>query len=241
MITYQLNGHTRHCRSSWQEVSLEEFLQLEGMELYEKAAFLCGLSLEEQRVAIGITPLWEHALHLASTEPASMVPDFVPEKFGREAVGRIELCVKFIKASKGEVAGVYHYLYAVFAYQQEYDLLDCFVNNFPQQLADRAKALPITQVYAAIAHILAGVTQVLSRPLYAILQKEPESDQVLTNIARFEKYGFFATLTAMANGNILQLPELLQTPADVFYTWLCLDTERAEYQSDYQDLKSKKK
>jgi hypothetical protein len=241
MIPYTLNGQPRFCRSSWQEVSLEEFINLEGQSLFAKAAFLCGLQPEEAATAVGITPYWAHALQLAGTMPESEVPAFIPLVFGQDAVGRIELCLKFIKAAQGEVAAVYHYLYAVYAYQSEYNLLDCFVNNFPQHLADRAKALPVPVVYAALVHLLAGVTQVVSRPLYELLKKEPEGDQVLADVARFEKYGFFATLTAMANGNILILSELLQTPADVFYTWLCLDTERSEYQEAYQELKSKKK
>lgn len=234
MISYQLGLETRHAKSGWHEVTTEEFISLHDLPLEERAAKLAGLTVEEAERAEGLEVIWLHCLELAATEPDSELPAFVPTHFGRDAVGRIELCMKFIELVKGEAMSVAHYLYAAYAFQQEYDLLDCFVNRFPNALANRAKMLPITQTYGAICAILAGVIGVKSRPLYLeTLQKEITVKQQNSNIERFEKYGFFAILSGVANGDILRLPQLVNTPADVFYTWLCVDSERSDYQEDF--------
>lgn len=234
MIAYQLGEETRHAKSGWHEVTTEEFIGLADLPLEEKAAKLAGLTLAEANRTQGLGVIWLHCLELASTEPDSELPDFVPDSFGTDAVGRIELCLKFIELVKGEALSVAHYLYAAYAYQGEYNLLNCFVSSFPGHLANRVKALPITQTYAAIVKILEGVLQVKARPLYVqTLQKEIDVKQQNSGIDRFDKYGFFATLSAVANGDILRLPQLLETPADVFYHWLCIETERSDYQEEY--------
>jgi hypothetical protein len=234
MIAYQLGEETRHAKSGWHEVTTEEFIGLADLPLEEKAAKLAGLTIEEAERTQGLEVIWRHCLELASSEPEGEWPGFVPADFGKDAIGRIELCLKFIEQVKGEALSVAHYLYAAYAYQSEYNLLDCFVGSFPGQLANRAKALPVTQTYTPIVKILEGVLQVKTRPLYVqTLQKEIDAKQQNSGIERFEKYGFFATLSAVANGDILRLPQLLETPADVFYHWLCLETERSDYQEEY--------
>jgi hypothetical protein len=233
MISYALGNDTRQAKSGWHEVTLREFIELDGLSIEERAAKLCGLTLEEAERSEGLEAIWLHGLELAASEPERTLPTFIPANFSQEGVGRIELCMRFIEKA-GEPQSILHYLYAAYAYQSEYHLLDCFVNNFPASLAERAASLPITQCYGAVCAILEGVLTVKSRELYLqVLRKEPSIKEINADVKRFEKYGFFAILTSVANGDILRLPQLLNTPADVFYTWLCIDSERHDYQEDF--------
>lgn len=64
---------------------------------------------------------------------------------------------------------------------------------------------------------------------------KPTSEQVQAGISRFEKYGFFTTLHALAKGDVLKYDSILQQKASIVYQTLVIDYENSDYAKQLAD------
>jgi hypothetical protein len=62
-----------------------------------------------------------------------------------------------------------------------------------------------------------------------LTEYKPTKEQVQAGISRFEKYGFFTTLHALAKGDLLKYDSILDQKASVVYQTLVIDYENSDY------------
>lgn len=249
MIHYTLNNEPRTCKTQWEDVSLWEYLQILGSESQSEAvAILSGLTIAEVQQAhneseVQISeaqPLLDAAHALLSTEPSGYRPEWLSLNLGTDGVGRLELCRKYLRENEEQPERAYPFLYAVYAWPDKYNaVLAISGAGFPAPLIEEAKALPVTEAIGAIYHILQESNRLADR-YGPLLSKEPTEEQYLAGVEKFEKYGFYTTLVEYAGRDLTRIRELMEVPADVFYTSLCIDAERADYEEKYQKIISNK-
>lgn len=240
MIPYTIGSEQRHVRTSWAEVSLSEYVQCRTGNTFEALCLLAELKLEEFRQDDPVhVMLLELASDLLATEPeGSGRPVKLPYSLGAASIGKLELCKLYLRQFEEAREAAYPYLYAVYAWPGEYDtVLSLSGAGFPANLLERAGAMKVTETIGAVAHIAQELERIGSR--YApILDKEPTIEQMNAGVEKFEKYGFYATLVNYASGNLTSMRDLVELPADAFYTAMCVDTERGEYLEQLQKVRN---
>ncbi|MEJ8803142.1 hypothetical protein [Pontibacter sp. H249] len=242
MIGYRLNNDYRACKTEWQEVTLGEYMQAMAGSMTAAICVLAGLKLEEFQQAD------EHSQHLLAeliggllqTKPEAVKQEWMPADLGATAIGQLELCRQYLRLNEELPEQAFPFIYAVYRWPYDYNaLLAISGAGFPQQLVDQAKALPLPEVLGVVYHVLAEIERIDKR-YSPILDKEPEAEQLLAGIEKFEKYGFYPTLLNYCDGDLTKAAELLEIPAYVFYTALCVDSEKSDYEKKYSEIISGK-
>lgn len=242
MIGYTINEEKRQAITEWHEATLGQYLDVLQGSMTEAVCLLAGLKLEEFHQADeGLQVLIESAELLLQTEPEGISQEWMPADLGAAAIGKLELCRQYLRINVELPELAYPFIYAVYRWPEAYDaLLAISGAGFPQHLVEEAKTLPLPEVLGVVYHVSQEIVRIDQR--YApILDKEPEAEQVLAGIDKFEKYGFYTTLLNYCNGDLTKASELLKLPADVIYTALCVDSERAEYEKKYSQILSSQK
>jgi hypothetical protein len=247
MLKYHLNDEPRTCKTSWKEVSLAEYIQLQSMEDREAICLLTGIKPQEyegvfmQGISTQEIVLQNAAVELMATEPTGPKLEGLPHSLGADTIGKLELCKMYLRQYEEQPEQAYPFLYAIYAWPEQYDLaLSLSGAGFPAPVLALAGKLPVTQVIGTVAHIVAEINRIGER--YAVvLDKEPTGEQMAANIARFEKYGFWATVATHCAGDMTKISQILNMQADVFYMTMCVEVEKAEYQEKLNEVTSKKK
>lgn len=247
MIGYTIDKERRQARTEWAELTLGEYLAIAGSDSTTEA--LCLLSrLSPQELDLPeALPLVEACSKLLESEPYGIRPEWLMQNLGKEGVGRLELCRQYLSEHGGQPEsqeqpeGAYPLLYAVYRWPEEYDALYALSGaGMPLQLVERAKAVGLVEALGVVFHILAEMKR-LDERYGPLLQKELTEEQYTAGIERFEKYGFFATIRSLAGDSLPEAYRWLEMPADVFYTTLCLDTEKVDYEEKYRKILSEQK
>ena len=68
---------------------------------------------------------------------------------------------------------------------------------------------------------------------------EPNDNEIAAGIEKIQRFGFFATLHALAKGDPLKYNALLQTAANEIYTTLLLEKTERDYSENLQYYNSK--
>jgi len=76
-------------------------------------------------------------------------------------------------------------------------------------------------------HVKNEIERVFERE--RVLAYEPDADQIEAGIERINKFGVFATIDVLANGNILLYHEIEAMPYHLVFAKLHLESERAKY------------
>ena len=242
MITYTINGEKRQGKTSWHELTLGEYLQVVSSSTIEAVCLLSGLSIQEYNQADeGMQALFAIISELLDTEPGGSKPEWLATNLGADTIGKLELSRKYLKEFEEEPEQALAFIFAAYRWPEEYDAVYAISGaGFPQHLVARANKQPLSEVIGVVAHVLQESNRLNER--YApILDKEPTEEQFRAGIERFEKYGFYATLLSYCNGDLSRLTALLKLSADVFYTALCIDTEKADYEEKYRDIMSQQR
>ncbi|GAA4434686.1 hypothetical protein GCM10023188_25920 [Pontibacter saemangeumensis] len=235
-LTKQGTEEARQVRTSWAEVPLSQYVDImtEPTPL-ESACKLCGLSLEEYGHSSGILDSWiGHALEMVAKGAEGPRPAWLPADLGKAGIGRFELCKKYLRLAPHQ-EHAYPYLYAIYCYADQYDALDSLIGDFPTELFWKAAKLPVLETIGACAHIVAEVLR-LTEKYAPVLDAALTAEQMAAGIERFEKYGFYPTLLSYSGGDLTRLREVLEVPAAVFFHALCVDTEKAEYERQYNEI-----
>ncbi|MHC2992063.1 hypothetical protein OB13_10855 [Pontibacter sp. HJ8] len=242
MITYTLNGEERQAKTSWYELTLGEYLQVVSSGKIEAVCLLSGLTIEEYNQADeGMQALFAAVSAVLDTEPVGFKPDWLAVNLGADTIGKLELCRKYVKEFEEEPEQAFPFLYAIYHWPEEYDSVYVMSGaGFPQHLVERATQQPLAEAIGVVVHVLQESNRLNER--YApILDKDPTEEQFRAGIEKFEKYGFYATLLSYCSGDLSRLTMLLKLSADVFYTALCVDTEKADYEEKYRDIMSQQR
>lgn len=247
MINYHLNDEPRTCKTLWKEVSLAEYIQLQSMEYYEAIRFLTGIKPFEMEglmnydIPMHEAVLFSEAANLLATEPTGPKLEGLPHSLGADTIGKLELCKMYLRQHEEQPELAFPFLYAIYAWPEQYDLaLSLSGAGFPAPVLAQAGKLPVTEVIGTVAHIVAEINRIGER--YAVvLDKEPTGEQLAANIARFEKYGFWATVATHCAGDMTKISQILNMQADVFYMTMCVEVERDEYQKQLNEISSKAK
>jgi hypothetical protein len=242
MITYTINGKKRQAKTNWQEATLGEYVQAMTSGRIEAVCLLSGLSIEEYNQAgEGLEVLLTAVSELLDTEPGGITPKWLPVNLGADHIGKLEICRKYLKEFEEQPENAFPFIYAVYRWPEEYDsVLAISGAGFPQHLVEQANKQPLTEAIGVVFHVLQESNRLNER--YApILDKDPTEEQYRAGIDRFEKYGFYATLLSYCGGDLSRLTALLKLSADVFYTALCIDTEKADYEEKYRDIMSQQR
>ncbi|GAB3822222.1 hypothetical protein [Pontibacter rugosus] len=238
MIRYTINQEQRYARTEWAELTLGEYLAIAASDsTNESLCLLSGLTpaeMEHPQAA----PIVQACHALLESEPFGIKPEWLGQKLGGDAIGKMELSRKYLREHE-EPEQAFPFLYAVYRWPEDYDAVYAMSGaGFPAELLEKAKAVPLVEVLGAVFHIMSEM-QELDKRYGPLLEKEPTEEQYRAGIDRFEKYGFYATLTSYCSGDMTRAKELLQLPANVFYTMLCIDTERSDYEEKYREIMSK--
>lgn len=233
-MRYTLNGEPRICKTSWQQVTLDDYVQMQPLTAEQRKYFLMGLSEEEYKKCVDVDLLEAAILTFEG------LPDEVPAwltPLNMDSIGKYELSLKYLRLAKEQPWQAWPYVYAVYAWPDRYDLKMSIVNDLPYELAKEASELPLSQVFGALQYILSEIERIQSKPLYqAVLYKEPTPEEIEAGVNRFTTYGFFAGVSTACNGDINKIDQVLAMPVDLYYTWLCLEVEKNEYRTDFLNL-----
>lgn len=74
-----------------------------------------------------------------------------------------------------------------------------------------------------------------------VLSYEPDGDQLAAGVERLGKFGIFATVDTLADGDPTRYPEIENIPYKIIFSKLYYDREKAEYIKNLQGIKSKKR
>lgn len=241
MIGYTIDDERRQACTEWAELTLGEYLAIAGSDsTTETLCLLSRLSPQELELPEAL-PLVQACNELLESEPFGSRPEWLKKNLGEEGVGRLELCRQYLSEHEEQPEGAYPLLYAVYRWPEEYDALYALSGaGLPLQLVERAKAVGLVEALGVVFHILAEMKR-LDERYGPLLEKELTEEQYQAGLERFEKYGFFATIRSLAGDSLPEAQRWLEMPADVFYTTLCLDTERADYEEKYRKILSEQK
>lgn len=237
MISYTIEGEKRQTITEWREATLGQYLDVLQGSMTEAVCLLSGLKLEEfQQADEGLQVLIESAELLLQTKPEGITQNWMPVNLGADGVGKLELARQYLREQEDMPELAYPFIYAVYRWPEEYNaVLAISGAGMPQHLVEQAKAVALPEVLGVVYHVAQEMERIDSR--YApILNKEPEEEQVLAGIEKFEKYGFYTSLLNYSNGDLTKAADLMKIPADVFYTAICVDTEKAEYEKKYSQI-----
>ena len=67
---------------------------------------------------------------------------------------------------------------------------------------------------------------------------EPDDNEIAAGIAKIQRFGFFATLHALAKGDPLKYNRILRQPAIDIYTTLLLEKTEREYSKELQRIEN---
>lgn len=73
------------------------------------------------------------------------------------------------------------------------------------------------------------------------LNKQPSEDQKRAGIDIYNKFGIMNTIRALANGDILKVPEVLKMDYQTVYLWLLMNKADAQFQESYRNVMKNKK
>tara|TARA_R110000823_G_scaffold107593_1_gene226500 strand:- start:181 stop:417 length:237 start_codon:yes stop_codon:yes gene_type:complete len=68
---------------------------------------------------------------------------------------------------------------------------------------------------------------------------QPNDNELAAGIEKIQRFGWFATLHALAKGDVLKYNPILETKASEIYTTLLLEKTEREYSENLQYFNSK--
>lgn len=154
--------------TSWNEVTVLQFAQLDGKDSWEQIAVLIGLPIQEVRkLNIDHLAVFEEALKFTLEPMPEPTESQFPKNIGLESIGQLELAKKFITLmEEGTIWDMAPYIYAIYMWPDRYDIEAAFgLSGFPVELIKEAQKLSIVEVYAAIVFFsksYSGFNQLLS-------------------------------------------------------------------------------
>lgn len=237
MIRYTIDNQERQAKTEWAELTLGEFLQIAASDsTAESLQAVSGLTPQEMELPEA-APILQACTQLLGSEPYGQKPEWLAVNLGGAPIGRLELCRKYLREQE-EPEQAYPFLYAVYRWPEGYDAVYAMAGaGFPANLLEQAREKPLVEVLGVVFHILSEMQRLDAR-YGPLLSKEPTEEQYMAGIDKLEKYGFYATMCSYATDT--EANEWLQQPADVVYTRLCLDSERADYEEKYRQILSEK-
>jgi len=140
--------------TTWHDVSVLQFAQIQGEDIMGQIAVLLGLEVEQVRqIEFNSFDVLLDAMAFLHGPLPDVDESSFPENIGRESIGQLELAKKFVLALEGY--NIWHmapYIYAIYMCTDKYDIEAAFasLSGFPTALVLEAQKVPITQMYNAI-------------------------------------------------------------------------------------------
>lgn len=211
-------------KASWEVVTFEEFLLLsenakienEAERVLRNISLLSGINVDilnqfDGKSIAAIKPFLSFIDNVDSLFRMPTPENVNQINIGLETWGKLESAKQYIMIAND-------YLFPIVP-----NLLDiyCPIPSFRQ--------LPMTKSYPIALAIITKLDQFFQKYI-RLNDYKPSSEQVAAGIDKLNKYGFFATLHSIANGNPLHYDDMLNQPADTIYQTLLMDFEVSEYQ-----------
>lgn len=237
MITGTLStGQKFTVPQTWEEVTVAQYVALQGKENNDKLAVLTGIDVEllNKVPQEDISVVWGVLSFLDEEIP------YLPGAFSQGVVIALEP-VALLERAK-ELLTKYPFwdccpnVYAIYygPKLKDFELSDYWsmaVDQYTQEVDN----MPITEVYTPYIKITEDIARFTTR-YKALYDKKPSDNEEAAGIHTLYKYGFFATLAEKCNHDPTRYEAMRRTLADTFYATLLYEKERNEFNKRLQEI-----
>lgn len=97
----------------------------------------------------------------------------------------------------------------------------------------------ILDVYGKCNYLLNNLNNFFER-FKRLSESEPQDDEILADVDRFKKFGFFASCVELSRKMCITYNEVLSMTANEIYNTFLYDFEKADYEKRLYEIKSKR-
>lgn len=218
-------------KTTWEDITLGEFISLQDAEELGKVSILTGLTIE-QLEALDYTSS-RYVEGLLETMPPLPEPVQGLNLLG-ETIGQLETAKQHIR----KMSEVYPEGFEIRAAPLVYGLYKVkgFDGDKSQTLAKEALTLPVSEVWPFVQGCFMEMHSISER--YAGLYENEDDEEEGEN--ELAVFGFYGTLRALSGGDLLKHDAILQLPAIAVYTELVYRKKAADVEKRKQEQKKEK-
>lgn len=218
-------------KTTWEDITLGDFISLQDAEELAKVSILTGLTVE-QLEALDYTSS-RYVAGLLETMPPLPEP-LKGLNLLNETIGQLETAKQHIR----KLSEMYPEGYEIRAAPLVYGLYKC--KGFDSEGSQKQAALALTKSVEEIWPFVQGCFQQMHSisERYAGLYESDEDEEEGEN--ELAVFGFYGTLRALSGGDLLKHDAILQLPAIAVYTELVYRKKAAEVEKRKQEQKKEK-